>query len=56
VCREVGEQGRGSAGVRGVASVSGEAWLRSTASMGERGEREREKARGGREREKLDLL
>jgi hypothetical protein len=51
-----GEQGRGSAGVwgatparRGVAPVDGEAWLRSAASVGERGERERESS--GRERE-----
>jgi hypothetical protein len=51
-----GEQGRGSAGVwgatparRGVAPVDGEAWLRSAASVGERGERDRESS--GRERE-----
>jgi hypothetical protein len=46
-----GEQGRGSAGVWGVAPVDGE---RGRAS-GTRKAREREKARGGREREKLGL-
>jgi hypothetical protein len=64
------EQGRGSAGVwgvaparRGVAPASGEAWLRSTArrgsgrrrASGARRARERGRARGGREREVLSF-
>jgi hypothetical protein len=43
-------QGRGSAGVWGAAPASGEAWLRSTASAGERGEQERVRKLGEGER------